>query len=267
MKIPSIEITNPDKIIFPDDGITKMDVIDYYLDVASLILPQLQNRPISVIRCHEGIDGEKFFKKHPSTEGKDIGTLKIDGEDYFCVKNLKNLLMQVQMGTIEFHTWGCKAPSIEKPDSMVFDLDPDEKLSIATLRCGVKNLKSVLDELGLESDLKTSGGKGYHIVVKFSKNKNWQEFGDFAEKIAQILQEKWPKLFTTNMRKDSRHGKIFVDYLRNRRGASCVAAYSLRARPTAPISFPISWDDLDKIRPNQITIKNYKKYLKNTKNI
>ena len=257
----AIEISNPDKILYPS-GITKLDVVNFYLDIAPYMLPFIKGRPVSVIRCHEGIDGEKFFKKHPSNETGDIGTIKIDGEDYFCIDNTSQLISQVQNGTIEFHVWGSKKPNIERPDVMVFDLDPDEKLSLSKLRQGVLNLKSVLDDLGLKSNLKTSGGKGYHIMVNFKKQMNWDKFGDFSEKIALLLQEKWPNLFTTNIRKDNRQGKIFVDYLRNKRSASCVAAYSLRARKNAPISFPLSWEQLNKIKPNQITIKNYKKYLK-----
>lgn len=259
MSKPKIEISNPDKILYPN-GITKMDVVNYYLDIAPLMLPYIKGRPISVIRCHDGIDGEKFFKKHPSNE-KGVGLIKIDCEDYFCVNNISQLIAQVQNGTIEFHTWGSKKPNIERPDVMVFDLDPDEKLSLNKLRQGVLNLKSVLDELGLKSSLKTSGGKGYHIMVDFDRRATWDEFADFSEKIALLLQEKWPNLFTTNIRKDNRHGKIFVDYLRNKRSASCVSAYSLRARENAPISFPLSWEQLNKIKPNQINIKNYKKYL------
>lgn len=255
-----IKVTNPDKILYPS-GITKLDVINYYLDIAPYMLPYIKGRPLSVIRCHDGIDGEKFFKKHPSNEIGDIGTIKIDGEEYFCIDSIEQLLTQVQNGSIEFHTWGSKKPDIERPDTMVFDLDPDEKLSLKVLRQGVLNLKSVLDELKLNSSLKTSGGKGYHMVVNFKKRLNWEEFADFSSQIAQLLQEKWPKMFTTNIRKDNRHGKIFVDYLRNKRSASCVAAYSLRARPNAPISFPIQWEQLNSIRPNQITIKNYTKYL------
>lgn len=257
----NIEITNPDKLLYPN-GITKMDIVKYYMDIAPLMLPYIKGRPVSVIRCHDGIHGEKFFKKHPSNETGDIGIIKIDGEEYFCINTASQLVSQVQNGTIEFHTWGSKKPNIERPDMMVFDLDPDENLSLKKLRQGVLNLKSILDELGLKSNLKTSGGKGYHIVVNFRNRTNWIDFADFSEKIAILLQEKWPNLFTTNIRKDNRHGKIFVDYLRNKRSASCVAAYSLRARENATISFPIGWEQLDKIKPNQITIANYKNYLK-----
>lgn len=262
MRVCGIEITSPDKILFKKDKITKLDVVNYYCDVAHLILPKLKNRPVSVIRCHDDIFGEKFFKKHPTTEGDKIGYTIIDDEKYFCISNVRQLILQVQMGTIEFHTWGCKVPNIEKPDKMIFDLDPDENLSLTKLRDGVKKLKSVLDQLHLQSEIKTSGGKGYHIVVPFKYKKGWEDFSSCAQQIAQVLENKWPNLFTSNMRKDNRDGKIFVDYLRNKRGASCVCAYSLRARENAPISLPIDWEKLSNIRPSQITLKNYKRYIK-----
>lgn len=255
------EITNPDKILYKKGKITKADVINYYNDISSLMLKELKNRPISVFRCHENACGDCFFKKHPTTEGELIGKTLIDGEDYFYISNKTQLLYQVQMGTIEFHTWGCKVPNIEKPDLIVFDLDPAEDVSLAKLRKGTLYLKEILDSLNLKSSIKTSGGKGYHILVPL-KNKNWQEFSEFASQVAQVLEAKYPDYFTTNIRKNMRTGKIFVDYLRNKRGASCVAAYSLRARENAPISFPIEWNELDKIKPNEVNIKNYKNYLK-----
>ena len=147
---------------------------------------------------------------------------------------------------------------------MVFDLDPDEKLSLTKLRASVLKVKSVLDELNLVSFLKTSGGKGYHIVVPFVSSKNWDSFYDFSKQIATYVENKWPKEFTTNIRKSERKGKIFVDYLRNNRGSTCVAPYSVRARNGASVSMPISWKDLKNIKPNEITIKNYKKYINNS---
>lgn len=260
-KVCNVEITNPDKLIYKADKLTKLDVVNYYIDIAPQMLPYIKDRPVSVIRCHDGIEGEKFFKKHPSTETGDIGKTIIDDAEYFCISTINQLITQVQMGTIEFHTWGCKKDKVERPDTMIFDLDPDENLPLDKLRQGVKNVKSVLDELGLDSNLKTSGGKGFHIIVPFRRNKTWEEFGDLAKQISEVVVAKWPRLYTTNIRKDQRGGKIFIDYLRNKRGASCVAPYSLRAREHAPISMPITWQQLDIMRPNQINLTNYKDFL------
>lgn len=264
MKDGIIKISNPDKILFPKEKITKMDVINYYIEVSNLMLPYIKNRLLSVIRCHDGINGECFFKKHPSNDKDFVNSFMDDDEEYFYVKNQTELVYQAQMGTMEFHSWGSCVPKVNKPNFMVFDLDPDEKLPLSKLRDAVKKVKSVLDELNLRSFLKTSGGKGYHIVVPFSKAKDWKTFYEFSQNIAIFTEQKWPQTFTTNIKKVERKGKIFLDYLRNNRGSTCVAPFSIRARDKAPISMPISWKDLDKIKPNEITIKNYKKYLNNS---
>lgn len=259
-----IKITNPDKIIYPKQKIKKIDIINYYVEVADLMLPYVENRLLSVIRCHEGAGKECFFKKHPTTDKKMVNIKRDKDEEYFYINEKYQLIYQAQMGTIEFHTWGSSVAKINIPNMMVFDLDPDEELSLTKLRHAVLKVKSVLDELNLVSYLKTSGGKGYHIVVPFATSKNWDTFYDFSKQIALVVEDRWPKDFTTNLKKVERKGKIFIDYLRNNRGSTCVAPYSLRARDNATISFPISWDDLGRIKPNEITIKNYKKYLNNS---
>ncbi len=256
----AIEISSPDKILFPKDKITKLDVVKYYLDVSKVMLPYVSDRIISAIRCHDGIEGEKFFKKHPTSD-KNVEIIKYKGENYFYIKNQSQLVYQVQMGTLEFHTWGSKVKNLKKPDIMVFDLDPDENLPLDKLREAVLKVKSILDELNLTSFLKISGGKGYHIVVPFNKTKDWESFYGFAKNLSLIAESRWKNEFTTNVRKSERKCKIFVDYLRNNIGATCVAPYSLRAREGATVSMPISWKDLNKIKPNEVNIKNYKKYL------
>lgn len=256
-----LKITNPDKVLFPKQKITKLDLINYYATVSDLMLPFVKNRLLSVIRCHENIDKEIFFKKHPTNDKDMVKTYFDQKEEYFYITNKTQLVYQAQMGTIEFHTWGSGVEKLEYPNIMVFDLDPDENLSLSKLRMGVLKTKTVLDELNLKSYLKTSGGKGYHIFVPFKKNKNWDEFYEISKQIAVILEKRWPKTFTTNLKKSQRKNKIFVDYLRNNRGSTCVAPFSVRARDKAPVSFPISWDDLNKIKPNEITISNYTKYL------
>ena len=257
-KINEIEITNPDRIVYEKVKIKKIDVIKYYQKISTHILPYIENRLLSVIRCHNGIKDSCFIRKHTSNDNPHIKSIKVDKyEEFFYLKDEIGLLSEAQMGTIEFHTWGCKAQNINKPDIMVFDLDPDENISIARLKQGVMHLKNVLDELNLVSFLKTSGGKGYHIVVPFSACKNWDIFYEFAKKVANLMQATYPDLYTTNIRKAERKGKIFVDALRNSKGATCVAPYSLRAKKNASISMPISWENLNKIKPNQITMRNY----------
>lgn len=260
-KVLGVSISNSDRIIYEKPVVTKLEVAKYYKEISKKIMPFLMNRPISVIRCHDGISGEKFFKKHPA-DFENVERLKNKkGLPYFYIKNDSQLIYQVQMGSLEFHTWASNITNINSPDMMVFDLDPDEKMPNKILTSGVLKLKKVLDDLNLVSFLKTSGGKGYHIVIPFKKVKNYNVFYNFACGIAKYLETDFPDLFTTNMRKENRKNKIFVDYLRNKKGATCVCPYSLRARENAPISMPIDWKDIEHIRPNQVNIKNYKDYL------
>lgn len=267
--INGIEITNPDKILYKNSKITKLEVIKYYEKVSKKMLRYIDKRIISTVRCPEGIHNDIFFKKHFENEREGFSKIIVSNqnhetEDYYYITNEKGLISEAQMNSIEFHTWGSKITDINYPDIMVFDLDPDEKLSLKKLRDGVRDLKSILDELKLKSYLKTSGGKGYHIVVPL-KNMNWSEFRKIAKNIAELMESKWPHKYTSNIRKEKRKGKIFIDWVRNTKGATSIAPYSLRARENAPISFPIAWSDLDKIKPNSITIKNVDKRL-NKKN-
>ena len=259
-----IKITNPNKILFNKGKIKKIDVINYYIDICSLMLPFIENRLLSVIRCHVDNGKECFYKKHPSNDKDMVKTKKVNSEEYFYINTQEELVYQVQMGTIEFHPWGSFVKNLNKPNMMVFDLDPDDKLPLAKLRDAVLKVKSVLDELNLISFLKTSGGKGYHIVVPFKVGSSWNSFYAISKKIAEFVETKWPNIFTTNIRKVERKGKIFIDYLRNNKGSTCVAPYSVRARDNATVSMPIFWKDIHKIKPNEITINNYKKYLNNS---
>lgn len=262
--ILDIEITHPDKIVFLKSKIRKIDLVNYYKDIYLKMKPYLDNRLLSVIRYHIE-KNQKFFKKHPDNEIVEkfyIKKPKIEENLYFYISSKKQLINQIQLGTIEFHLWGSKVTNINSPDILVFDLDPDENISIDKLRKAVKTLKNVLDILGLKSFLKTSGGKGYHVYVPIKKCASYKKLENFSKKVAILLETKNPSLYVTTVSKEKRKGKIFIDFLRNKKGATCVCPYSLRIRDTATISFPISWKDLDTIKPNQITIKNYKKYLK-----
>lgn len=256
-----IKISSPDKVLFKKPKITKLDVAKYYNDIAPLMLKFLKNRLLSVIRCHSEAGESCFFKKHPSTDKNFVNSVLVDGEEYFYLNTKKQIVMQAQMGTVEFHIWDSTMPNIDQPNLMVFDLDPAPDVSLQTLREAVLKVKQVLDELKLKSFLKTSGGKGYHICVPFKKQMTWDAFADFSHNIALLLEQKHPNLFTTTIKKSARKGKIFIDYLRNKKSATCVAPFSLRARPNAPISFPIDWNKLNEISPNEINIKNYKQYL------
>lgn len=258
--IEGVKITSPDKIIFEDPDITKEDVVRYYAAIAEHMLPYVKDRILSIVRCPKGIDEACFFKKHPNHSNKGVITKAIpnsEGEldDYFYIKNTVGLISEAQMGTLEFHTWGSKVQKLEKPDMMVFDLDPDEGMNLEQVRQGVRDLKSILDELSLVSYLKTSGGKGYHIVVPFKPVKSWDVFHNFARRIAEVMEKKWPDRYTSNVRKVNRKNKIFIDWIRNGRGATSVAPYSIRARKGAKVSLPITWDELDTVAPDGYTME------------
>lgn len=263
--VEGVKITNPNKVIFKNPKVTKLDIVLYYKSVAKYMLPFLDNRLISVIRAPSGVDGEKFFKKHLETKSKHLGKKSIPNEngkkqDYYYIKNVQGLISEVQMNSFEFHIWGSNVDSLNKPNYMVFDLDPDVGISLKKLRDGVRDLKSILDELNLESFLKTSGGKGYHVVVPIA-NTTWKNFRNIAKSVVEIMEAKWPLKYTSNMRKNKRHNKIFIDWIRNTKGATSVAPYSIRLRNKAFVSMPISWDDLYKYKPDSFSIKNALQYL------
>jgi len=257
LEINGIKITNPDKVIFDDLQITKGDIVRYYEKVSERMLPYVSNRILSIVRCPKGIIDSCFYKKHPGPGSKAIVIMPVltsggEKEDYFYIEDEAGLIYEAQMGTLEFHTWASRAYELEKPDMMVFDLDPDEDMDISGVRNGVRDLKNLLLELSLKSYLKTSGGKGYHVIIPLKQTVSWDVFYDFARRIAEVMEQKWPDRYTSNVRKAKRTGKIFIDWMRNGRGATSIAPYSLRARKGAKVSMPISWDELDSIAPDSI---------------
>ncbi len=255
--VEGIKITSPDKVMFDEPRITKEDIARYYAQVSKRMLPYVDHRILSIVRCPKGTSGSSFFKKHPGLDSKEVVTISIlsssgEAKDYFYIKDVSGLVSEAQMCTIEFHIWGSRVNELEKPDMMVFDLDPDEGMDLNTVRQGVLDLKSILDELSLKSYLKTSGGKGYHVVVPLNPVASWDAFNDFAKRIAQVMEKKWPDRYTSNVRKVKRTNKIFIDWIRNGRGATSIAPYSLRARKSATVSMPIAWDELDVVSPDSI---------------
>ena len=257
--IEGIKISNPDKVIFEEPEITKGDVIRYYAQAAERMLPYVSHRVLSIVRCPKGISQTCFYKKHPGPGSKGIVTIPVVGsdgetEDYFYIEDRSGLIAEAQMGTLEFHTWGSRVDELEKPDIMVFDLDPDEGMDLSRVRQGVRDLKNILAELSLNTYLKTSGGKGYHVVVPLKPAVAWKEFHDFARRVAEVMEQKWPDRYTSNVRKVKRTGKIFIDWIRNGRGATSIAPYSLRARKGAGVSMPIAWEELDTVAPDGVNM-------------
>lgn len=261
LDIGGIKVTNPQKIIYENPDITKAQVAEYYQQVAALMLPYMEKRVLSIVRCPQGVKTDCFYKKHPDRKSGGITTVSVTGSDgqkdeYFYIESVEGLLNEAQMGTLEFHIWGSLAPRIDSPDTMVFDLDPDAGMPLSQVRQGVRDVKKILDERGLKSFLKTSGGKGYHIVVPVLPQKDWKEFSVYARGVADEAVRRWPERYTANIRKVKRQGKIFIDWIRNSRGATSVAPYSLRARKGAAVSFPLTWRQLNLVAPNEITLQN-----------
>ena len=240
-----VKITNLDKELFT--GITKGQVAEYYRQIAPYMLPYIRGRKLSLVVCPQGVKQDCFYKKN-TQKNSPLTPITCAGD----------LMEFVQNNALEFHVFASREESPNTPDMMVFDLDPDEGISLSQIRQGAFDLKQILDELDLVSFLKTSGNKGYHIVVPLEPlakwESLWESFTLFAKQVAQIMEKKWPNLYTTSIRKIERKGKIFIDWIRNSKGHTSIAPYSVRAKEGARVSVPISWEELDLIAPNEITM-------------
>ena len=262
-------ITNPDRVIFPGDELTKGQLADYYAALAAPLLIDAANRPLTLIRCPQGRAKHCFFQKHYSgAMGEAVHHVPIkekDGssEDYLYVTDIAGILACVQMGTIEFHGWGSRIKPLEKPDRLVFDLDPDVGLGWDAVKQGAERLRALLADMGLVTFPLLSGGKGIHVVAPLDRSADWPAVKSFAERFSRAIAEAEPELFTANIRKAQRKGRIFLDWLRNQRGATAVLPYSARAREGAPVAAPIDWSELDDFdRANAFTIRDADRLLK-----
>lgn len=269
--VKSTKITHPDRVIDAQSGTQKQQLAQFYTDISPWILPFLRNRPVSLLRAPEGIEGEQFFQKHvermtiphikqldQALDPSHARLMEIDSTDA--------LVGAVQMGTVELHTWGATTDKIDTPDLFVLDLDPDPALPWKSMLEAAQLTLSVLDELGLQAFAKTSGGKGLHLIVPLARRDNWDSVKAFAKAIAEFMTRQLPERFTATSGPKNRVGKIFIDYLRNSRGASTVAAYSVRARPGLPVSVPVSRDELSGLRgAQQWTVANLHERLQDLK--
>ncbi|WP_313808599.1 DNA ligase D [Sphingobium sp.] len=246
-----VTISNPDRLIFPEARITKGQLADYYGAMGAVMLPWIANRPISLVRCPQGRAKKCFFQKHDSgsfgDHVKHVPIREKNGseEDYIYIDDMDGLIACVQMGAIEFHGWGSSVADVERPDRLIFDLDPDEGLDFGDVKKGARDIRRALEDLGLVSFAMLSGGKGIHVVVPLTPEAEWPQVKDFADRFARALSASEPDRFTANMSKAKRKGRIFIDWLRNQRGATAVLPYVVRARELAPVAAPVSWDELD----------------------
>jgi bifunctional non-homologous end joining protein LigD len=243
-------LTNLDKVLYPDDGLTKGQLIAYIAVASEWMLPQVANRPLTLVRCPEGLRKPCFFqKKIYSGAPKSIETVMIAEEKgeavpYMKVRDMPGLVGLAQLGSLEIHVWGCHADKLERPDFMVFDLDPDPSVPWDQVALAALDVRRRLDDLGLQSWVKTTGGKGLHVCVPVERRGDWDAFKAWSKAFADRLAEDEPKKYTANMAKSARKNRIFVDYLRNGRNATFIAPYSPRARQGAPVSLPITWEEL-----------------------
>ncbi|MCK0508240.1 DNA ligase D [Aromatoleum anaerobium] len=261
VRVAGIVITHPERVVWPNAGLTKADLAHYYEDIAPWLLPHVVSRPLSLLRCPDGSEAECFFQRHMGQErpgGVESFIWEASSKDrrsYLYVTNLEGVIGMVQRGVVEFHTWGATMPRADRPDRITIDLDPGPELAWARVAEAAQLVRGLLGELGLGSFLKTTGGKGLHVVVPLRRGPQWADVKRFAKAVATHLARILPDRFTANMAKNQRTGRIFVDYLRNDAGASAICAYAARARPGAPVSTPLAWDELGpELKPGAFTI-------------
>ncbi|HEY3567739.1 MAG TPA: DNA ligase D [Thermoanaerobaculia bacterium] len=258
VEIAGVRFSNPERVLYPEQGVTKEELGIYYARIADWILPHLANRPLTLVRCPEGRAKQCFYQKHigehvpPAVHRIDVG----DPEPYGVVDSLEGLLSLAQMGVLEIHIWGSHRDKIEQPDYIVFDFDPDEGLDWDRVVEGALAMRAFLEDLGLQTFLKTTGGKGLHVVLPIVRKDNWDEVKAFTKAVSEKMVAAEPQKYTSKLPKASRKGKIFIDYLRNGRGATSICAYSTRARANAPVSVPLFWEELETdVRGNTYTLR------------
>jgi bifunctional non-homologous end joining protein LigD len=258
--VAGIALSHPERIVYPEQGLTKLDLARYYEAIANWILPYVVNRPLTLVRCPQGRGHHCFYQRHVTeSTPQPLRGVTIEEKDgpAECVvlDDLAGLVTLVQMGVLEIHPWGSRADDPERPDRLVFDLDPGEGVAWKAVIEGAKRVRDKLEELGLESFVRTTGGKGLHVVVPLVRRAGWDEAKAFAESVANALVQEEPDKYLATMSKARRRGKVFVDFFRNQRGATAVGSYSTRAREGAPVATPLAWNELTpKLSAAQFTV-------------
>ena len=247
--VAGVTLSHPDKLLYPEAGLTKHLLAQYYESVGERIVPHLRDRPLSLVRCPDGWNTQCFYQKHADKsvntavarvtvpEGNSTAT-------YMAANSVTAVVALLQWGVLELHPWGSRAPRLDRPDRLVFDFDPDEQLGWEPLAEAARQTRKLLEDLGLQGFLKTTGGKGLHVVVPVRPTLDWDQAKSFTRSIAQLFVRAFPTRFTANLSKGQRKNRIFIDYLRNASGATAIAPYSLRARANAPVAMPIDWEEL-----------------------
>jgi len=264
-EVAGVEISKPDKVLFPDDGFSKLDLATYYDAVADVMLPHLRGRPVNMQRFPDGVGGMAFYeKKVPSHFPEWMHTVEVHTEDgsqrQVVADDRRSLVYLAQQACITPHTWLCTSKSLEKPDQLVFDLDPSDS-DLPKVRRATRLVGELLDDLGLTTYLKTTGSRGYHVLVPLRPALGFDDVRAFARRCGEVLVDKAPDLLTLEHRKAKRGDRVYVDIGRNAYGQTAVPAYAVRARPGAPVSTPITWEELSRVAPDQHTITSVRRRL------
>lgn len=265
--VAGVQLSNPDRVLYPEIGLTKLGLAQFYEHIADWILPHVTGRPLTLVRCPRGLGESCFYMKHSrvwAPEG--LKRVRIPEKtkvgEYLVVESLQGLIALVQMDILEIHTWNSTVQNLECPNRIVLDLDPGPEVEWTMIREGARLLRTTLASVGLESFVKTTGGVGLHVVIPLLPESGWKDCLAFARLVASTLSRHHPERYTTSFAKRGRERKILIDYLRNNRTNTSVAAYSTRARPRAPVSVPLAWDELDRgMRSDRYTVENLGKRL------
>lgn len=258
----SFNLSHPEKILYPNVKITKLDLANYYNTIAKWILPYILKRPLTLLRCPNGQKKKCFYQRHLTTEAKNLYGITLadkteKSEPYLYIKDKAGLIALIQLGVLEIHPWASQIDKIDKPDFITFDLDPGLNIEWKKVIEAAFFVKDNLKKLNLKSFVKTTGSKGLHVVVPIKRIYSWDKVKLFSRTFVKYLALQNPQLIVANMSKNRRKGKIFVDYLRNQRGASSIAPYSTRIKQTASVATPLSWHELStRIKSDTFTVKN-----------
>ncbi|MDB5762334.1 MAG: hypothetical protein JWQ21_1329 [Herminiimonas sp.] len=268
--VAGVRLSHPSRVLFPEIGLTKLELAQYYEQTADWILPHLFQRPLMLVRCPHDRQ-QCFFQKHANdSTAADIARIEVPSgaatATYMMVNSVAALISMVQMGVLELHTWGARGSRLDKPDRIIFDLDPAPDLQWIQVIEAAQLIKELLDQICLASFVKTTGGKGLHVVIPLKPERPWDDIKAFSRAIAEHLERTLPERFTSKMTKTKRTGRIFIDYMRNAAEATAIAAYSTRARPGAPVSTPLAWDEMtENIQSDTFTVANIRARLDSLK--
>lgn len=245
--VEGVRLSNPDKVLYPEQGITKAELADYYVAVAEWMLPHVADRPVTMVRCPTGRGTKCFYQRHAGSGVlQQLHEVTVPGfdEPYLYIKDLPGLIAMVQMGTLEIHPWGVTTEQPEKPDRVIFDLDPDEGLGFTDVVEAALEVRERLEAIDLQSFVKTTGGKGLHVIVPVEPVGDWRAAKTFAKSFSDAMAADAPDRYLTRISKAERAGRIFIDYLRNDPTSTAVGPYSTRSRPGAPVAMPVPWEAL-----------------------